>query len=105
MFSIFMNYILQAAFGQIWSAAYALQLITYLTLINIVYPQCTKDLFGVLLNLASFDLIPEGFYRPIQEWLFPLPSDYGPTYALVELGYETGYIMVGMFFVLFLLAI
>lgn len=76
-----------------------------MTLINIVYPQCTVDLFGTLINLASFDLIPEDYYQPVQEWMLPLPSDYGLSYNLIELGYETGYIMVGMFFILFLLAL
>lgn len=103
--SIIINYLLQAAFSQIWSAAYALQLITYLTLINIMYPQCTSDLFETLINLAAFDLIPEDQYQPYQEWLLPFPSDYGLTYNLIELGYETGHIMVSMFFVLFLITL
>ena len=76
-----------------------------MTMLNRVNPQCTIDLFEVFINLASFDLIPEDYYRPIQEWLLPFPSDYGPSYTLMELDYETGYIMVTMFFVLFLLAL
>ena len=70
-----------------------------------IYPQCTSDLFEVLINLAAFDLVPEDYYQPIQEWLLPLPSDYGLTYSFIELEYETGYIMVTMFFVLFLIAL
>ena len=70
-----------------------------------IYPQCTTDLFEVLISLAAFDLVPEDYYQPVQEWLLPLPSDYGLTYAFIELEYETGYIMVTMFFVLFLVAL
>ena len=58
LITIVINYLIKAAFGQIWSVTYALQLVTYLTLINIMYPQCVKDLFDAMIDLADFDIIP-----------------------------------------------
>ena len=50
-----------------------------------------------MIELAAFDLIPEDYYQPVQEYILPIESDYGYSHSLIEIGYETGHILVTMF--------
>ena len=68
-----------------------------------MYPQCVKDLFDVMIELAAFDIVPEDYYQPWQELILPFKSDYGYSHGLIELGYETGHILVTMFLIGFII--
>ena len=67
-----------------------------------MYAQCTVDLFDIMIDLAAFDIVPEEYYVPIQEYLLPFESDYGYSHGFIEIGYESGHMLQTMFFLTFL---
>ena len=70
-----------------------------------MYAQCTVDLFGILIDLAAFDIVPEEYYEPFQQYLLPFKSDYAYSHGFVEIGYESGHMLQSMFFVWSLVAL
>ena len=70
-----------------------------------MYAQCTADLFGILIDLAAFDIVPEEYYEPVQQYLLPFKSDYAYSHGFVEIGYESGHMLQSMFLVWFLVAL
>ena len=58
-----------------------------------------------MIDLAAFDIVPEEYYRPLQEYLMPFKSDYGYSHVFVEIGYESGHMLQNMFFVWFLVSL
>jgi hypothetical protein len=51
----------------------AIQVIAYLTLLNIFYPQNMIDFFEFLLDLSEFDILP---FDEINAFLFPFLDNF-----------------------------
>jgi hypothetical protein len=59
----------------------SLQVISYMTILTVSFPQITELFFDYLLNLSEFDIIP---IDAITEWLFPFLKDFVHEYLEIS---------------------
>lgn len=56
--SFVINIILASSLSLLWGLLNALQLVTHFPMINVKFPENADMYFGIMYDLASFDLIP-----------------------------------------------
>ena len=84
--------------NKVWSAANTLQLVAHLSQIRIAkYPACITFFLGKLIKMVNFEVVPEEFFNPVLEVVFPLESDMTFSQDFSDMGYETGFGLVSMF--------
>ena len=56
--SFVVNILLAGSLSLLWGLINSLQLVTHFPLINVIFPTNAKTYFGVMFEIANFDLIP-----------------------------------------------
>ena len=65
------------AFTLIWSALNILQIISFMVISKVRLPSVTNVLYEQILQIVTFEIVPEDFYAPLMDYLLDdLPSDY-----------------------------
>ena len=87
LLSLFMSFSL----SYLWGMINCLQLIVYLPLYNVVFPANVSLFLGVLINVATFDMIPMIDELNDFLWSFEFSTAANPRRALgwEALGFET----------------
>lgn len=86
--SLGLNALVSGSISVIWGLINTLQMLLYMPLFEVVFPQNVFHLYSVILPLSSMDIIPTEYST---ELIFDLSNDldYPYNHALEQLGYET----------------
>lgn len=68
VFNFLMSFLVAFSLNFLWSMINSLQMIVYLPLLNIVLPANVSTLFGILIEVATFDVVPKS--DEINKFLF-----------------------------------
>ena len=60
-----MNILLAGSLSLLWGLINSLQLVTHFPLTNVIFPSNAKTYYGVMLEIASFDMIPTDFLEEV----------------------------------------
>lgn len=68
VFNLLMSFMQTLSLNLLWGMINALQMIVFLPLYNITFPASVNQLFSVLIQIATFDIIP--YIDDIYDFLF-----------------------------------
>jgi hypothetical protein len=71
--TLFVNLLMRASFSQIWGMINSVQIIAYMTLLSLMFPQNSLDFFEFVLNLSEFDILP---IDDLTAGMFPFLKDF-----------------------------
>ena len=66
--TVITNLLLRSTISQIWGMINALQIIAYMTYLNVYFPANVEIFFGFIINLSEFDIFPTA---DILHFIFP----------------------------------